>query len=136
DGDLDDYRDWLFKTRLAGKQEESALLPAKAAATQVAAPASTPDRREQRKQEAEERQRLSALKKPIENRIKRLEEQMAKCQAKKADIDARLADSAIYDAANKEELKQLLTDQAYCTRDLDQLEAEWLEQQEALEAIR
>src|SRR5690606_39053153 len=37
DGDLDDYRDWLFKTRLAGKQEESAPLPAKAAATQVAA---------------------------------------------------------------------------------------------------
>ncbi|HWV63575.1 MAG TPA: ATP-binding cassette domain-containing protein, partial [Oxalicibacterium sp.] len=78
DGDLDDYRDWLFKTRLAGKQEESAPLPAKAAATQVAAPASTPDRREQRKQEAEERQRLSVLKKPIETRIKRLEEQMAK----------------------------------------------------------
>ena len=137
DGDLDDYRDWLFKTRLASKQEESAPLPAKAtAATQAHAAAPAPDRREQRKQEAEERQRLSALKKPIENRIKRLEEQMAKCQAKKADIDARLADSAIYDAANKEELKQLLTDQAYCTRDLDQLEAEWLEQQEALEAIR
>ena len=135
DGDLDDYRDWLFKTRLAGKQEESAPLPAKAAATQVAAPASTPDRREQRKQEAEERQRLSVLKKPIETRIKRLEEQMAKCQTKKSDIDARLTDSAIYDAANKEELKQLLADQAYCTRDLDQLEAEWLEQQEALEAI-
>ncbi|GGI54571.1 ATP-binding cassette domain-containing protein [Oxalicibacterium solurbis] len=134
DGDLDDYRDWLFKTRLAGKQEESAPLPTKAPTTQTAVPA--PDRREQRKQEAEERQRLSVLKKPIETRIKRLEEQMAKCQTKKSDIDARLADSAIYDAANKEELKQLLADQAYCTRDLDQLEAEWLEQQEALEAIR
>src|SRR5690606_13290419 len=56
DGDLDDYRDWLFKTRLASKQEESAPLPTKAETTQIAAtPVVTPDRREQRKQEAEER---------------------------------------------------------------------------------
>jgi ATP-binding cassette subfamily F protein 3 len=60
---------------------------------------------------------------------------MAKGHAKKAEIDARLADGAIYDAANKEELKKLLTDQAYCTKDLEQLETEWLEQQEMLERI-
>jgi ATP-binding cassette subfamily F protein 3 len=93
------------------------------------------DRREQRRQEAEERQRQSALRKPIESRIKRLEEQMAKVQEKKSDIDARLADPSIYDAASKDELKALIVDQAYHAKELEQLETEWLEQQEALERV-
>ena len=49
--------------------------------------------------------------------------------------DTRMADPAIYDAANKDELKTLLADQAYCAKELDQLEGEWLAQQEALEQI-
>ncbi|HWT72603.1 MAG TPA: ATP-binding cassette domain-containing protein [Oxalicibacterium sp.] len=135
DGDLDDYKDWLFKTKLtaknAGEPQKAETTAAKPAAPAVPAL----DRKEQKKLEAEERQRLSVLRKPIEARIKRLEEQMAKGQTKKAEIDARLADSTIYDAANKEELKRLLTEQAYCTKDLEQLETEWLEQQEMLEQI-
>ncbi|HEX2603260.1 MAG TPA: ATP-binding cassette domain-containing protein [Oxalicibacterium sp.] len=134
DGDLDDYKDWLFKTKLAAKTADA--VSTDAAKASIATPAApSVDRKEQKKLEAEERQRLSALRKPIEARIKRLEEQMAKGQAKKAEIDARLADSSIYDANNKEELKKLLTDQAYCTKDLEQLETEWLEQQEMLERI-
>ncbi len=139
DGDLDDYRDWLFKTKLADKTDAAAApLPEaakKTAAPEAAAPAAAGDRREQKRAEAEERQRLAALKKPIEARIKRLEEQIAKCNAKKAAIDARLAAPEIYDDANKEELKTLLSDQAYQSRELAQLEAEWLEQQEALEQV-
>jgi ATP-binding cassette subfamily F protein 3 len=93
------------------------------------------DRREQKRAEAQDRQRLSALKKPIEARIKRLEEQMAKLNAQKSEIDGKLAGSEIYESSRKEELKTLLTDQAYCVKELEQLEAEWLEQQEALEQI-
>lgn len=151
DGDLDDYKDWLFKTKLATKNAAAAAeteaapvekkaekkIEAKAAAIIVkpAAPVSVADRKEQKKLEAEERQKMAALKKPIETRIKRLEEQIAKAQSQKAAIDARLADSAIYDAANKEELKQLLTDQAYRIKELNDLESEWLEQQDALEQV-
>jgi len=149
DGDLDDYRDWLFKTKLAAKN--SATEAAQAAATKpktepkitqkapepAAAVYTAPvgDRREQKRLDAEERQRLAGLKKPIESRIKRLEEQIAKCNEKKAVIDARLAAPDIYDAANKEELKKLITDQAYCTKELEQLEEDWLGQQEALEQL-
>ena len=136
DGDLDDYRDWLFKTKL-GKADASASptpgVSEKAAAASTSE--SREDRQERRRQEAEERQRLSALKKPIEARIKRLDEQMAKLNARKAEVDARLADPAIYDDANKEELKALILDQAYLARELEQLETEWLEQQEALEQL-
>src|SRR3989441_2563777 len=139
DGDLEDYRDWLFKTKLA-QSDEAVQLPAEPAAlppeSRKAAPEKPPaaaDRREQKRKEALERQRQSAARKPIESRIKRLEEGIAKLNAQKAAIDAQLADPAIYSDANKGELKALILDQAYAARELAQLEAEWLKQQEQLE---
>jgi ATP-binding cassette subfamily F protein 3 len=142
DGDLDDYRDWLFKTKLgvsgaaadaALAEEQSAPLPEKkpAAAPQPAAG----DRREQKRKEAEERQRQSAARKPIESRLKRLDEQMAKLSAKKAAIDTRLADPAIYGEDQKDPLKALILDQAYVARELEQVEAEWMELQRQLEEL-
>ncbi|GAB3416477.1 ATP-binding cassette domain-containing protein [Massilia agilis] len=132
DGDLDDYKEWLFQTKLG--KAEAVPLPSVAAKAEPT-PAPAVDRREQKRLEAEERQRLSALRKPIESRIKRLEEQMAKLNAKKADVDARLLDPGIYEADKKDELKNLVADQAFCSRDLEQLEGEWLELQEQLEGL-
>jgi ATP-binding cassette subfamily F protein 3 len=136
DGDLDDYRDWLFKTKLG---KTGAALPSNAGKPQESAPAalqvSREDKQERRRAEAEERQRKSAQKKPIEQRIKRLDEQMTKLSARKVAVDARLADPAIYDDANKDELKSLIVDQAYLVKELGQLETEWLVQQEALEQL-
>jgi ATP-binding cassette subfamily F protein 3 len=97
--------------------------------------APTVDKRDQKRQEAEQRQKTAALKKPLENKIKRLEEQIAKRNEQKAQIDAQLAEPGIYDAANKAKLKTLLTDQAFYTKDLAQLEGEWLEQQQELEKL-
>jgi ATP-binding cassette subfamily F protein 3 len=129
DGDLEDYRDWLFKTKLAPEEEAVPLPEAKPAVT----PPPAPDRRGQKRREAEERQRQSAARKPIESRIKRLEEKMAKLNAHKSAIDAQLADPAIYREEKKESLKTLIVDQAFIARELSQLEAEWLEQQQRLE---
>jgi len=138
DGDLDDYKDWLFQTKLGkGTVGLPMAKESKPAAAPVAAAAPVPavDRKEQKRLDAEERQRVAALKKPIENRIKRVEEQMAKLNAKKADIDARLLEPAIYEADKKDELKNLVADQAFCVRDLGTLENEWLELQEQLEGL-
>ncbi|MFJ2988442.1 ATP-binding cassette domain-containing protein [Collimonas sp. NPDC087041] len=143
DGDLDDYKDWLFKTKLAAKNSATdAALPkasSKAKIASAVAPAApvvdNADRREQKRQEADARQKLAALKKPIESRIKRLDEQIAKRSAQKAAVDTRLADPEIYDKDKKKELATLLTDQAFYSKELTQLEAEWLEQQEALEQL-
>ena len=138
DGDLDDYREWLFKTKL-GKADAPLPAVTRNAAEKPAAAAtaseSREDRQERRRLEAEERQRLFALKKPIESRIKRLDEQMVKLNARKAEVDAKLADPAIYGDANKETLKALILDQAYLSKELEQLETEWLEQQDALEQL-
>jgi ATP-binding cassette subfamily F protein 3 len=139
DGDLDDYKDWLFKTKLAEKNAAAKVVDTvveKPKTVVVAESAAAPaDRREQKKLAAEDRQRLSALRKPLENKIKKLEEEMAKRNARKAEVDAKLADSAIYDAANKNELKTLLADQALCVKELEKLEADWLEQHDALEQL-
>jgi ATP-binding cassette subfamily F protein 3 len=145
DGDLDDYKDWLFQTKLgkgtdvlpaAGKENKTAfpvqspVAPAKAEAT-----APVVNSKEQKRKDAEDRQRISTLRKPIEQKIKRLDEQIAKRTAQKADVDAQLGEESIYDAANKAKLKQLLADQAFFTKDLGELEGQWLELQEQLEAI-
>ncbi len=140
DGDLDDYKDWLFKTKL-GKGTD--VLPAAGkdnktdfpVASPVAAAAPAVDKRDQKRADAEERQRLTTLRKPIENKLKRLEEQIAKRNGQKTEVDAKLGEAGAYDAANKAKLKLLLADQAFFTKDLAQLEAEWLELQEQLEAL-
>jgi ATP-binding cassette subfamily F protein 3 len=143
DGDLDDYKDWLFKTKLgkgtdvlpaAGKANKTdfpvtSSVPAPVVAAAPAAPV-----RDKRK-EAEERQKTAALRKPIENKIKRQEEQIAKRNAQKAETDAKLGEPSIYDAANKDKLKQLLADQSFFSKDLAQLEAEWLDLQDQLEKL-
>jgi len=132
DGDLDDYRDWLFKTKLA-PEEASAPLPER-----KLAPAPQPaagERRGQRRKEAEERQRHSAARKPLESRLKRLDEQMAKLSARKAAVDAQLADPAIYAEDRKDALKALILDQAYVARELEQAEGEWLELQRQVEKL-
>ncbi len=132
DGDLDDYRDWLFKTKLASTSETDVPLP-EAKKEAPAAPAV--DRREQKRKEAGERQRLADARKPIESRLKRLDEQLAKLNARKAAIDAQLAAPGVYEDAQKEALKALILDQAYVARELSQLEAEWLELHGKLEQL-
>ena len=142
DGDLYDYRDWLFKTKLA-KTDAPPPLPAKVVETpKLKAETSKPvatvapaQRQEQKRAEAAERQRRSALTKPVESRIKRLEEQMAKLTEKKKTVDAHLAEPSIYEETKKEELKTLMLDQAYLAHELEQAEGDWLQQQAALEKI-
>ena len=128
DGDLDDYKDWLFQTRLSANPPSSAF-----PATDAQLP--TNDRREQKRLEAQERQRLSTLKKPIEARLRKLESQMEPLSTRMASVEQTLADNGIYDGSRKDELKLLLEEQVSLKKILEQLEGEWLEQQELLEKI-
>jgi len=149
DGDLDDYRDWLFKTKLGVKDaaagSENAAASNDAAAEADLAPetmllpeakkSAPADRRAQKRRGAEQRQRQSVARKPLETRLKRLDEQLAKLNAKKAALDAQLADPALYGDDRKEAMKTLVLDQAYVARELAELEAEWLTLQEQLDTV-
>ena len=96
DGDLDDYRDWLLKKEPAPKPEKKVVVKPKAAS-----------------------------RKPNQARVKRLEELMTRLNARKAEIEARLGDPAVYQ--DPAALKDLLLDQAYVAKELEQVETEWLE---------
>ena len=144
DGDLDDYKDWLFKTKLAEKKDASntaASLPKASTTAKIASaiapatPVDTVDRKEQKRLDADARQKLAALKKPIEIKIKHLDEKIAKRAAQKATVETKLAEPEIYDKDKKKELTQLLADQTFYGKELAQLEAEWLELQDALEKL-
>jgi ATP-binding cassette subfamily F protein 3 len=141
DGDLEDYREWLFRTKLA-PETGSVPLPEneknKSNQIVIEKPAPQPapvDRREQKRQEAAQRQRASTARKPLETRLKRLDEKIAKLTTQKTAIDAQLADLAIYGEEKKDVLKGLIVDQAYVGRELAQLETEWLELQAQLDAV-
>ena len=135
DGDLDDYRAWSLK-------KTSAAPPVAPPAPQAAVP--TPPRpaapppaaaapRDQRRADAAARDVRSQQRKPIEQRIRRIETKLAEAEAKRKAIEATLASPDAYADANRDRLKQALLDQAFLTRDITQLEADWLEQQSLLE---
>jgi ATP-binding cassette subfamily F protein 3 len=104
DGDLDDYRAALLSSAPKPKPEP-----------------------------APKSQRVRVNTKPLEARVRRLEELMARLAGQKADIEARLSDPALYAQAREAELKALLVEQAYAAKELEALEAEWLEKQAELE---
>ena len=125
DGDLEDYHNQLYQTKLA----KVPLLSSENAPTREIG------RRQQKRIEAEARQRLSASKKPVEERIRQIEREMDKLQTLKSSVEHQIANPESYAAKNREKLQQLLINQASYAKALDSLEEEWLLQQEALEKI-
>nr|WP_311529754.1 ATP-binding cassette domain-containing protein [uncultured Ralstonia sp.] len=130
DGDLDDYRDWLLKQAAAKRAAASA--PATAVDTD-GTPAT--NRRDQKREEAAERQRLNALRKPLQKNVDAIEKRMAPLQKEKAELEAFLADGAAYEEANKARMMESLRRQAELNAELDTLEERWLELHEELEQI-
>ena len=125
DGDLDDYRVWLLQQ---AAQRRAALTPDTSAVL-------TGNRKEQRRVEAQERQRLAELRKPLQKEITALEKQMEKLSTEKSRLDALLAGEDIYKDANKALLTTSLREQAEVKTKLETVEAAWLEKQAEYEKI-
>jgi ATP-binding cassette subfamily F protein 3 len=127
DGDLDDYRDWLNERQRAANRD---------AAPRVGGNGnSAAERRDQKRQEAERRQQLALKRKPLEQRVKKLEQRMEKLHAEQTRLHDELLEPALYEDANKNRLKELLLRKAQADKELEAIESEWLEAQEALEAL-
>ncbi|TAL93471.1 MAG: ATP-binding cassette domain-containing protein [Paraburkholderia sp.] len=132
DGDLDDYRDWLLQH--AADQRAAAKTSNGAGGTESGADAAV-NRKEQRRLEAETRQKLSHLKKPLQSRITKIEKEMDTLNTEKATLDAFVADPSSYEPERKAQLTDAIRRQAEVTTRLETLEAEWLEKHEELEQI-
>ena len=118
DGSLDDYPAWL-SAQSRGRRVSAASDGDGSAAGRKA-----------RKQLEAEKRRLLA---PLRLRMKKCEQEMEALQAEQARLDARLADSALYQAEGGAPLVALLADKSRNAERLADVESRWLEACEEIE---
>jgi len=121
DGDLDDYARWLVDYR----QRNAPV------STTTANPDKT-DKKAQRQAAAALRQQLA----PHKREADKLETELGKVHERLAKIEASLGDSGIYEAARKDELRDLLAEQAKLKVREGELEEAWMEALELLESMQ
>jgi ATP-binding cassette subfamily F protein 3 len=122
DHSLDEYPAWLRAQKASDNPQE--------ASTPKETRASQGGKKQQRQVEARRRRKL----KPLMDRVRKIERNLASNREELESINSRLADSSIYsDPGRKPELTGLIRDQASLKADIETLEWEWLEASEALE---
>ncbi len=119
DGDLDDYRIWLTEQK---KTEEKT----------VADNVQTVSRKDQRKLDAERRQKY----KPLFDALKKAEIAVEKYHNEQRQLEQQLADPAIYAESEKESLKKLMEHKVKIDKALDDAEAAWMEAEEKIETAK
>ncbi len=124
-GDLDDYAKWLNDINTQSNENKNG------GKAQSDNENSAQNRKEQKRREAELRQQSA----PLRKKTAEYEKQMEKLSAQLTQIERQLADSELYEAKNKEKLTALLSEQVQCKKALEEVEAEWLNAQETLEAL-
>ncbi|MDB2387027.1 ABC transporter ATP-binding protein [Shewanella sp.] len=119
-GDLDDYHQWLLDAAKAANKDEA-----------VATAKPVQDKKQQKRLEAELRQKLSPMKK-IQTK---LEKEQQKASDRLQELEDMLADTSLYEADNKPKLTQVLNERTKLTQGLEESEMQWLEVQEQIEEI-
>ena len=120
-GDLEDYARWLADYRLRNAPiSNTTVNPDKT------------DKKAQRQAAAALRQQLA----PHKREADKLESELGKVNEKLAQIETSLGDSAVYEAARKDELRDLLAEQAKLKVLEGQLEERWMEALEVLETLQ
>ena len=118
---LDDYPAWLKE------QEEKAE---QGTARWQDGPAKTVNRKQQRQEQAQRRQRL----KPLQDKVRDVDKELAAQRARLADLDTRLADESLYtDTDRKDDVARLVREQGEARAAIEALEWDWLEASEKLE---
>ncbi|ANC01190.1 MULTISPECIES: ATP-binding cassette domain-containing protein [Pseudomonas] len=121
DGDLDDYSRWLIDYRQrTAPVSNTPVNPDKT------------DKKAQRQAAAALRQQLAPHKKAAD----KLETELGQVHAQLAEIETALGDSGLYDAARKDELRDLLARQTKLKQREGELEEAWMEALETLESMQ
>ncbi|MEQ7918955.1 ATP-binding cassette domain-containing protein [Xanthomonas sp. WHRI 1810A] len=121
DGDLDDYARWLVDYRL--RNAPTSNTPVNVDKT---------DKKAQRQQAAALRQQLA----PHKREADKLEKDLGALHEKLARIETVLGDSAIYEAASKDKLRDTLAEQARLKVREGELEDAWMTALELLESMQ
>ena len=143
DGDLDDYQKWLAEQaklqaqalkaeQAANKVAAKPAAPKAAAAAVVApAPAPAPAAKEDRKANAQARQKLQEQARPIKAELKKVDERLAALNTERDQINARLCQSNLGATELGDKGKRLKA----IEDELGGLEMRWLELNEAIESL-
>ena len=121
DGDLDDYSRWLIDYRQRN-----------APVSNTPANPDKTDKKAQRQAAAALRQQLA----PHKRQADKLERELGEVHGQLAQIEAALGDSGLYEAARKDELRDLLGRQSKLKVREGELEESWMEALETLEAMQ
>ena len=121
DGDLEDYRDWLAQQRAEDRPKSSS--------------SAGEQRREQKRLEAEARNKLAQARKPIEKRVRAAEAAMLKLNEEKTRLETMLAAEDFYARTPQEQVTATLREQARIAQALEAAEGEWFALQEELEGL-
>jgi len=127
DGDLEDYHQWLARQRREDQKRDQPNDTDSGTERSLSAA----ERKELKRLQAEQRARL----RPLKQQVAKLEQQLEQVGEQLTEIEQQLADPDLYGDGRKAELKQLLQQQAERVREQEQIEADWLEQLEALETL-
>jgi len=121
-GDLDDYAKSLAESQRGARESEPVRCGAE--------PGSADTRRERKRQEAEQRNRLS----PLRAAVAGAERELDRLHGAMAALQAALAAPELYRPEAKERLQELLARQRKLVRETTAAEGTWLECSERLEA--
>lgn len=119
DGDLDDYRRWILQRDNGAPSEDN----------RVSGEHSAEARKAKRRDDAERRKQL----RPLRAEVERWEAAMTKLESQKKVVEQQLADPLLYEARNKDSLREALNAQTQVIQALAAAEEQWLHASEALE---
>ena len=119
DGDLEDYSAWV--------KNQNSLSSTASGPSQV----SNSSRKQQKKTQAENRQRQKSLR----DALKKAEKKIDQLNSKKSSLEAQLADNKLYEQDQRELLATLLKEKKSLDEMLDVAEEAWLAAQEDIDAL-
>lgn len=133
DGDLDDYQQWLTDKKATERQESTLAKQQDRLATTDES--THIDRRARRRQEAEERQRLGILKKPLIKELKQIESKLEKASERLEELQKAMSDENFYSDENRDNRIAQLSEHGQLEAQKNQLEERWFELTEDIEKI-
>jgi ATP-binding cassette subfamily F protein 3 len=119
DGDLDDYAEWV---KNQAKQNDSNPTVANGVNA----------RKEQKQQQASNRQKL----KPLRDALRKAEKQLDKLSAKQQQLEDKLADSDLYHQDKKSQLAEIISEKSIVDEQLAKTEEAWLEAQHKIDTSK
>jgi len=119
---LDEYPQWLMEQNRDGRGSTKQAAPGQGAVA----------RKEKKRRQAEQRRQLQ----PLRKKVSAAEAQLDTLHARQRELENRLADTELYAADNKQQLKELLLEKAELDSRCAALESEWMEFSEQLEVMQ